>query len=419
MKRAKWWACVVPLIVGAGAWAGKVQLPAIPGLEDASLNINAQLQAWIMATENQAPDKGINTQVFMRRIRLITSGDITKQFHFFIQIDSANFGRPAAGDPTGLTNGTGVPNGRIFLQDAQLIYEPVPGIFIEMGLLLLPLSHSQVQSTTSFVTLDLHSNTIRFPGFNAGVNTTAIAVGAANTATTNLREPGIQVRGWLLDKKLGFRLGAYNGVRGTSTPYDPATPTSTAGVNPSGDPQLGAYLQYNFLDSEERGWLYQGVYFNNKPILGVGVGGGWQEKAIRGCTTACPGTATNLTGPQDWIAFSAHVYTAWPLFPDHELIAQVQYYHYDFGPNNANTGDGGFAELGYRFETIQPFVSYEAFWGSERNKGADARIWWAGVNWWFRRINSLKFEFEITRTGYLTSANTNVKSGTIQWQLFF
>src|SRR5262249_41584370 len=291
MRRAKWWALVLPLMVGAGARAGKVELPKIPGLEDASLNINVQLQFWLQSVENASPQKGINTQAFMRRIRLITSGDITKQLHFLVQLDSPNFGRPAAGDPTGLTGGTGVTNGRILLQDAQLIYEPVPGIFIEMGLLLLPLSHNQVQSTTSFVTLDLHANTIRFPGATAGVSATA----PVNNATTGLREPGIQVRGWLLDKKLGFRLGVFNGARGTSGADDPTSPPSIQGVNPAGDPKIGGYLHYNFLDSEERGWLYQGVYFNNKPILSVGVGGGFQEKAIRGINPTL--------GPQDWRAF--------------------------------------------------------------------------------------------------------------------
>jgi len=407
MTRAKWWALVLPLMVGAGARAGKVELPKIPGLEDASLNINVQLQAWLQTVENGSPQKGWNTQAFMRRIRLITSGDITKQLHFFVQLDSPNFGRPTATDPTGLTGGTGVTNGRILLQDAQLIYEPVPGIFIEMGLLLLPLSHNQVQSTTSFVTLDLHANTIRFPGATAGVSGTA----PVNNATTGLREPGIQVRGWILEKKLGFRLGVFNGVRGTSGAYDPNTATSIQGVNPAGDPQIGGYLHYNFLDSEERGWLYQGVYFNNKPILSVGVGGGFQEKAIRGINPTL--------GPQDWRAFAADIYMALPLFPDHELIAQVAYYNYDFGTGNPNNGNGGFAEVGYRFEQFQPFVSYEAFWGSETNKSADARIWWVGVNWWFRRINSIKLEFEATRTGTLVSTNTSIHSVTLQWQLFF
>ncbi len=408
MKRAKWCALVVPLVVGGGAWAGKIQLPAIPGLEDANLNINVQLQAWLQSTENASPQNGINSQVFMRRIRLITSGDITKQLHFFVQLDSPNFGRQAGNDPTGLTGGTGVPNGRVLLQDAQLAYEPVPGAFFEMGLLLLPLSHNQVQSTTSFVTLDLHANTIRFPGATA---TGLPGTTGANTATTGLRELGIQTRGWAFEKKLGWRLGVYNGVRGAKGGYNPNDNTSITGVNPSGAPQFGGYLHWNFLDPEERGWLYQGVYFNNKPILSVGAGFGYQRKAIRGMTP--------LLGPQDWRAFSGDIYAALPVFPDHELIAQVDFYNYDFGTGNPNTGNGFFAELGYRFGTIQPFVSYEYFSGSETVTNADARIIWAGVNWWFRRINSIKVEFEVTRTGALIATNTVIRSATVQWQLFF
>lgn len=420
MKLAKRWALVVPLVLGSGAWAGKIQLPAIPGLEDASLNVNVQLQAWLQSTENASPQNGINSQVFMRRIRLITSGDITKQLHFFVQLDSPNFGRQAGNDPTGLTGGTGVPNGRVLLQDAQLQYEPVPGAFFEMGLLLLPLSHQQVQSTTSFVTLDLHANTIRFPGATAGVSATS----PLNGATTGLRELGVQTRGWAFEKKLGWRLGVYNGVRGAKPApgrgYDPNDPTSIVGVNPAGAPQFGGYLHFNFLDPEERGWLYQGVYFNNKPILSVGAGFGYQRKAIRGMTP--------LLGPQDWRAFSGDIYAALPVFPDHELIAQVDYYNYDFGAGNPNTGNGFFAELGYRFGTIQPFVSYEYFSGSETAQpgqtpstatNADARIIWAGVNYWFRRINSIKLEFEVTRTGSLVASNTVIRSATLQWQLFF
>src|SRR6266851_7656031 len=129
-RSTKWPALVVPLLFSTAALAGKVQLPAIPGLEDASLNLNVQLQAWLQSTENASPQNGINSQVFIRRIRFISSGDITKQLHFFLQLDSPNFGRQAGNDPTGLTGGTGVPNGRVLLQDAQLAYEPVPGAFL-------------------------------------------------------------------------------------------------------------------------------------------------------------------------------------------------------------------------------------------------------------------------------------------------
>lgn len=385
------------LLFSVSAWAAKIQLA--PGLGDASLNINLQLQAWVQSIENTSPSTtGWNTQVFMRRIRPIISGDITKEFHFFFQLDSPNFGRnsvpgvaPSATDPTGLT-------GRVLVQDAQLIYEPTPGIFIEAGELLLPLSHNQVQSTTSFVTLDLHSNTIRFPGATA-----------PNQATNGLRELGVATRGWLLDKRLGFRFGVYNGVRGTPGPYDATAPASLAGVNPDGVPQIGGYLHWNFLDSEERGWLYQGVYFNDKPILSIGAGAGFQPKAIRNQ----PGFTTT---PQDWRALAADIYAAVPPAPDQEIIFQFDYYNYDFGNGNPNTGNGFFGDLGYRFGVFQPFVSYEYFSASDTHAN-DARIWTAGINWWFKRLNSLKLSAEATKVGALAGAN--VRSISAQWQLFF
>jgi hypothetical protein len=389
------------VLFSTAAGAAKVQL--FPGLGDATLNINVQLQMWVQAVETPQANYGTTwgPQVFMRRIRPIISGDVTKQIHYFLQFDSPSYGRYSAADPTGLT-------GRVLVQDAQIQYEPQPGVFVEGGILLLPLSHNQVQSTTSFVTLDLHSNTIRFPGATA-----------PNQATTGLREPGIQTRGWALDKKLGWRLGVYNGVRGTPGAYDPANAGSLQGVNRDGLPQVGGYLHWNFLDTEERGWLYQGVYFNEKPILGVGAGFGFQPKAIRGI--APPGGAPP-SAPQDWRAFAADIYAAIPPAPNQEVIAQFAYYNYDFGSNNGNTGNGFFAELGYRFDTIQPFVSVEYFQANDianvqQTARNDARLWFAGVNWWYRRINSLKFEVSGSKTGSLTAPVQHII--TVQWQLFF
>ncbi len=394
MERYRKISALVVFLCASTAGAAKIALaPGIAGLEDANLNINLQLQAWITAVENQTPSgTGWNTQAFMRRIRPIFSGDITKQFHFFVQFDSPRFGAYTAADPTGLT-------GRVLLQDAQVIYEPTPGVFIEMGELLLPLSHIQIQSTTSFVTLDLHGNTLRFPGATA-----------PNQATNGLRELGVATRGWLLDKRLGFRFGVYNGVRGAPGTYDPNTLNAVA-VNPDGVPQFGGYLHWNFLDTEERGWLYQGVYFNNKPILSVGFGGGYQPKAIHNIPNFGGGN------PQDWRALAADIYAAIPPGPDQEIIFQFDGYNYDFGDHNPNTGNGFFAELGYRYGQFQPQVSYEWFQGNDTPRTADARIWTVGINWWFRRINSLKLELSGSKTGNLVA--TSIHQIGLQWQLFF
>jgi hypothetical protein len=407
MKRFRKSCTLVVLLFASTAGAAKIALaPGVPGLEDASVSVNLQIQTWVQSVENQAPNgTSWNTQIFLRRIRPSLAGDITKQFHFFFQLDSPNFGRNGtAGDPQGIAAGAGQTH--VVVQDAQAIYEPTPGVFIEAGQLLLPLSHNQVQSTTSFVTLDLHSNTLRFPGWNA---TAAAGTGQTSTATTGLRELGVASRGWLFDKKVGYRVGVYNGARGTGGTYDPNNAASTAGLNPDGIPQFGAYLHYNFLDTEERGWLYQGVYFNDKPILSVGVGGGFQPKAIHN-------VPNYGTGPQDWRALAADLYAAIPPGPDQEIIAQGTYYNYDFGDHNPNTGNGFFVEFGYRFGTFQPEASFEYFSANDTHTN-DARIWTAGINWWYRRINSLKLEFGTSKLG--TLAQTTIRSLTAQWQIFF
>ena len=409
MARFKKLMVLVVLLCASTAGAVKVAIaPGIPGMEEASLSINLQIQVWALSTENQSGDAmGWNTQVFLRRLRPQIAGDITKQLHFFVQFDSPNFGRfGTAGDPQGLAPAAGQTH--VVVQDAQAIFEPTPGVFIEAGELLLPLSHHQVQSTTSFVTLDIHSNTIRFPGATA-----------PNQAANGLRELGAETRGWLLDKKLGFRFGVYNGVRGNPGTYDDTMAASVTGLNPHSVPQFGGYLHWNFLDSEERGWLYQGVYFSDKPILSVGVGGGFQPKAIRNV----PGYTS---GPQDWRAVAADLYAAIPPATDQEIIFQVNYYNYDFGTGNGNTGNGFFAELGYRYGQFQPQVSYEYFAANDPGpnasgapfvRSADSRIWTAGINWWFRRINSLKVEVAGMKLGSLNSPAIHQIGA--QWQLYF
>ena len=395
------------LLFASTARAAKIALaPGVPGLEDASLNINLQIQTWVQAVENQAPNgTSFNTQIFLRRIRPTLLGDITKQLHFVFQLDSPNFGRNGTGgDPMGIS--AGAAQTHIVIVDALAIYEPTPGIFIEAGQILLPLSRHVVQTSLSFVTLDIHANTIRFPGWNAAA---AAGTSQTSTAANLLREPGVESRGWLFGKKLGYRVGIYNGVRGTSGTYDPNNVTSTVGLNPDELPQIGAYLHYNFLDSEERGRLYQGVYFSDKPIFSIGVGGGFQAKAIHNV----PGYGT---GPQDWRALAADLYASLPPGPDQELIAQADFYNYDFGDHNPNTGNGFFVEIGYRFGTLQPEASFEYFSANETHTN-DARIWTAGINWWYLRVNSLKLEVGTSKLG--TLANPTVRSLTAQWQLFF
>lgn len=399
MKRNALWLGVAVFFFSTTAGAVKVQLT--PALPDSSLNINIQLQSWLQAAENAAPNTtGWDYRVFIRRARLIMSGDFTKQLHFFVNIDAPNWGRFNAADGTGLNQA----NQRFLLQDVRMIYEPVPGIFLVGGFLIIPLNHHIHQSTLSYLTIDTHAATLRFQQTGTGNSNIAF------------REPGLEAHGWFLDKKIGFRVGVYNGVRGV--PGDPAT-NPQAGLNPDATPRIAGYVHVNLLDSEERGFLYQGIYFSDKPILSVGVGTSFQAKSVR-LSAASP--------LSDYRGSSADVFLEYPLGNDTGVNFLATGYNYDFGDRHPSTGNGFFVDLGYRYGQWQPIVSYEYFHGtSDPVAPDDVRIWTAGLNWWINKTTTnVKLEVQHVRRGALTApsgsiaaANQNQKLVTIAGQMFF
>jgi hypothetical protein len=364
------------------------------------LNLNVQLQGWLQSSEAAAPDgTSFDTRVFMRRSRLIVSGDLTKKIHFFFNIDGPNVGRyngPA--DPAGINNTMGKV---VVLQDARMTFEPVPGIFITGGFLIIPLSHHLHQSTLSYTTIEVHAAILRFQ---------QTGIGQFNVA---FREPGLEVHGWLFDKKVGFRAGAYNGVRGSPGAFVPPATNPNGGLNPGSVPRLASYVHYNFLESEERGFLYQGIYFTDKPILGVGAGINWQPKSVRAGT-----------GTADYRGFAADAFLEWPFPGDQAINGNFTFYNYDFGTGNQSTGNGFFADVGYRFGEFQPVVSYEYFAANTQPGQDDVRIWTAGLNWWISRTTyNLKLEFQDFRRGNLAAPTgtpgQNQKIITLAGQLFW
>ena len=380
--------------------AGAVKIPLPPELKDAALNLNVQMQTWDQATENGGPTgTAWDDRIFLRRARLILSGDFNKQIHFFVNIDAPNTGRIN-------NNGSvvGLP-GPVVMQDLRMVYEPTPGIFITGGFLIEPLSHHLHQSTLSYTTLEIHTATLRFQQTGTGQTNTAF------------REPGIESHGWFLDKRIGYRVGLYNGVRGTAN--DPLGP-----LNPDGIPRIAGYVHLNLLDSEERGFLYQGVYFSDKPILSIGVGTNYQPKSVRNISAA--GAA--VAGTSNYRGTAADVFLEYPFPGDQAINAQFAFYNYDFGDNHPSTGNGFFADLAYRIGQWQPVVSYEYFSASSSPAFPDdARIWTAGLNWWINKTaTNLKIEFQHMRRGALTSpsgtpiaGNQNQKIITLAGQLFF
>src|SRR5438309_1774402 len=80
---------------------------------------------------------------------------------------------------------------------------------------------------------------------------------------TASRSIGLQLRGWAMDKKIGFRGGVFEGQR--------ASATSTL-VNARSTPLFAGFAQYNILGTQEGAFIYQSIYFSKEPLLSVGVG---------------------------------------------------------------------------------------------------------------------------------------------------
>ncbi len=242
----------------AASYATKVPIP----IEGATLNLSVQVQTQFQVNQNGTPD-GTNPSfdVYVRRTRLLVNGDISQNFTYLIQVDNANFGK------------FGNFTGRAIVQDAWIGWAPTgitgPTVFyIDAGILLVPFSHNGLESTTNFVAADLQADAFRMAGngFQA------------------LRDTGVQVRGWALDKKIGFRGGVYEGytpaLQGLVAPgciTTTATSTTNNCITPKRNPALGGFVNVDIIGSEEGGWLYGAYKWGKDLILSVGVAAQYQS----------------------------------------------------------------------------------------------------------------------------------------------
>jgi hypothetical protein len=375
------------LLLAPAAFATKIPIP----IEGATLNVSVQVQTQALINENGAPNgSDPSYDLYVRRTRLLANGDINQNFSYLLQVDNPNFGK------------FGNFSGRAIVQDAWIGWAPtgITGgnvLYIDAGLLLIPISHHLLESTTNFVTADVHTDEFRFPG----------------NGFPNLRETGVQVRGWWLDKKIGFRGGVYEG-------YSPAlqigttqcTATGAGCITPKRYPQFAGFVNFDIIGSEEGGWLYGAYKWGKDPILSVGVAGIYQADAIRnaGINTGVAGAqAPNIANQR---LASADVYLNFPQSEAAELVVEATGYLNGNGTGNANTGKGFFVDVGYRFEFLAPYASYSYFQADDCSgltldatqttacnasiQTGNSRNFKAGLNFFFNKnLNHLNLEFQV------------------------
>ncbi len=322
--------------------------------DNVSFRIGAQLQLW--ADELQDPvSKGYAANLFVRRARFLVTGTVAPNVSFFIQTDNPNMGKA----PKSLTTG-------FLIQDAWAEWKLRDEFAISGGLMLVPNSRHELNSTTSFITLDISPTSTVFAG---------------PTQTSGTRDTGFQAKGYIADGRLEYRAGIFQGVRNAA---------ATGSVGSRNSFLHAGYLLYDFFE-KERGYTYAGTNLGKRKILSV---------------------SGAFNGQNKYKSYNAGV---------HATIPEVV--HYDgktFLPTLPRQNDY-LAEFGYYMAPIktQPFVKFEdQKFGVKSHPSKDVARYGAGLNYYVMGQN-LKFTGQYLRIKPKNGAIRASNEVTVQMQAWY
>jgi hypothetical protein len=314
----------IVLLAGARDASGQVVIKAGDDV-NFKLGLLGQFQA--ESIEDPGTDAQTNN-LFVRRLRLMFGGQVAKNVTFFVETDTPNLGKTLAA-------GKNLP-GAMIIQDAYAEFKASDAFALDAGLMFVPFSRNYLQSAASLLPIDYGAYTYTQSG---------------PTQSSTGRDTGFQAKGYVLDNRLEYRIGAFQGARDTA---------SHRAFRYAGR------VQYNFLDPEV-GFFYTGSYLGKKKILSVG--GAFDVQS-------------------DYHGYDVDV------FADHPLGSGALTAQFDY-----NTFDGGTTlplprqhdvlfELGYLIAAakLTPFVQIVHRNGvdsgavDETRASIGASYWWAGHN---------------------------------------
>jgi hypothetical protein len=254
---------------------------------------------------------GTTQNLFLRRARLLVGGNVAKNVSFFLDTDNPNLGKVNAGSKT-ISSG-------LIIQDAFLTWKLRDELQLDAGLILTGIAHNSLQGAPSLLPVDYGSYSFLFTGPEQNV------IG---------RDTGFQARGYVAQKKLEYRVGAWQGNRDSASRQ---AFRSTARV------------QYNFLEADT-GFFYSGTSLGKKKIFALGGGVDMQK---------------------DYRSYAADAYVDVPLGKG-AVSGQLDWIRYDGGDflKTLPKQDVIYAEAGYFFKSAKllPFATY----GSKAVAGTDA-----------------------------------------------
>jgi len=353
------------------------------------------LQTWARVEDAPAVDDfDTRFTLFIRRIRILLSGQINDYINYFAETDNPNFGK----------YGDFSPN--MFIQDAWVELNLAREFQLDIGMLLIPLSHHGMQGATTLNALDYHSRLIRYP------------------AGKVWRDMGAMVRGLLFDDLLEYRLAVTNGVHPNTTPKTNASDETypTDPRNPKEWPRFTARLTVNAFEPEGvptvAGFFYKGIHLKETPqgiisskkVLSLGGSIDWQRGANVSMREETQGV-WEFDEIRDYFSAAADIYADIPLSQDKRfaVTGQIDFYYYNHGERDAPSfygldgnknlysGVGLATELGLRYDAIEPIINFDWFNSSKMPEGSesigDYLAIYGGINYfWMAHAMSFKLE---------------------------
>lgn len=196
----------------------------------------AQMRAETIET---ADGEDFARELYFRRLRLLFGGSLGPRWSYFFETDSPNLGKGEADGSKGASD--------VYIQDFLITYKHAQQLHVDMGLLLIPLSHNSQQSAGSLLPSDYGP----FSFLNSGPTDSRVG-----------RDYGVQARGYLADNHFEYRAGVFQGERGDDSTNDFR--------------YVGRLVWYPF--EADTAFFYAGTTLGKKRILAIGAGLDTQEE---------------------------------------------------------------------------------------------------------------------------------------------
>lgn len=292
------------------------------------LGVLGQFQAdWL---EDPAEDD-TQQNLFLRRIRLLFGGQVAKNVSFFVETDAPNLGKTVNGDKNITPD--------LIVQDAYGEVRFHDAFALDVGLMFVPFSRNSIQSAATLLPIDYGAYTFAISGPTESI------IG---------RDTGVQAKGYFLENRLEYRLGAFQGARDSR---------SHRAFRYTGR------VQVQLLDPEPQGFFYAGTYLGARRVAAVGA---------------------SFDAQDEYRAFNVDGFLDHPFGPG-AVTAQAAYQHLDGDTTflSLPEQDVVFLELGYfiREFKLSPVFQFTRRGIADTNLGDETR-WSVGLNYWWAGHNT-------------------------------